>query len=127
MHEQLNLVTRVAGDPDTAELLVLQRCCWVSEAFANDTLDIPPLRETLDDIRDWVGSWTVLTMRDGPRLIAAVRGRLVGETWEIGRLMVARSGRSRDRTPIARSHRASSARRCRDIRTIHRRAEYPQH
>jgi GNAT superfamily N-acetyltransferase len=89
MHDQSNLITCVAGDPDTAELLVLQRCCWVSEAFANDTLDIPPLRETLDDIRDWVGSWTVLTMRDGPRLIAAVRGRLVGETWEIGRLMVA--------------------------------------
>lgn len=89
MHDQSNLVTGVAGDPDTAELMVLQRCCWVSEAFANETLDIPPLRETLDDIRDWVGSWTVLVMRDGPRLVAAVRGRLVGATWEIGRLMVA--------------------------------------
>lgn len=74
---------------DAAELLVLQRCCWVSEAIANDTLDIPPLHETLDDVRAWIGSWTVLTMRDGPRLVAAVRGRLVGETWEVGRLMVA--------------------------------------
>ncbi|MGJ0118583.1 GNAT family N-acetyltransferase [Williamsia sp. MIQD14] len=28
-------------------------------------------------------------MRTGPRLIGAVRGRPVGDTWEIGRLMVA--------------------------------------
>ncbi|ORM37903.1 GNAT family N-acetyltransferase [Williamsia sp. 1135] len=89
MHGQPNLVTDAANDGDTAELLVLQRCCWVAEAIANGTLDIPPLHETHDEVREWVRSWTVLTVRDGPRLVAAVRGRLVGGTWEIGRLMVA--------------------------------------
>ncbi|GGF15824.1 GNAT family N-acetyltransferase [Williamsia phyllosphaerae] len=84
-----DMVIADGTDEDAAELLVLQRCCWVSEAIANDTLDIPPLHESLDDVASWIRSWTVLTMRDGPRLVAAVRGRLIGETWEIGRLMVA--------------------------------------
>lgn len=84
----------VADASAAPELLVLQRCCWVQEAVANDTLDIPPLHETQAQVRAWFDEWTVLTVRDGPRLIGAVRGRLVGDTWEVGRLMVApdRSG-----------------------------------
>lgn len=82
-------LTSVATTADAPELLVLQRCCWVAEAIANDTLDIPPLHETLTHVVAWIGDWTVLTVRDGPRLIGAVRGRLVGDTWEIGRLKVA--------------------------------------
>ena len=37
-----------AGAADAAELLVLQRCCRVDEAIANDTLDVPALHESLD-------------------------------------------------------------------------------
>jgi hypothetical protein len=36
---------------DAAELMVLQRCCWVDEAIANDTFDVPALRETVDEVR----------------------------------------------------------------------------
>ena len=39
---------------DAAELLVLQRCCWVDEALANETLDIPAFHESLDDVRSWI-------------------------------------------------------------------------
>jgi NAD(P)H-dependent FMN reductase/GNAT superfamily N-acetyltransferase len=74
---------------DAAELLVLQRCCWVQEALANDTLDIPALRETLDDVREWSASWQVWTARRHGRLVGAVRARAAGDTWAIGRLMVA--------------------------------------
>ena len=42
---------RRATAADAAELLVLQRCCWVEEALANQTLDIPALHESLDDQR----------------------------------------------------------------------------
>jgi len=72
---------------DAPEVLVLQRCCWVAEAIANDTLDIPPLHEDLDAVRAWVG--TAWLLRDGPRLIGGVRGTADGGTWRIGRLMVA--------------------------------------
>lgn len=72
---------------DAPEVLVLQRCCWVAEAIANDTLDIPPLREDLGAVRRWVESAQLL--RDGPRLIGAVRASLDGSVWRIGRLMVA--------------------------------------
>jgi len=78
-----------ARPEDGPELLVLQRCCWVQEAVLNNTLDIPALHETLEDLRDWTKTWSVWTLRDGHRLIGAVRARLDGDRWELGRLMVA--------------------------------------
>jgi GNAT superfamily N-acetyltransferase len=80
---------RPAGPDDAAELLVLQRCCWVDEAIANDTLHIAALHESLDDVRAWMGEWSTWCVRIGPRLVGAVRAIRVDDTWEIGRLMVA--------------------------------------
>ena len=37
----------------------------------------------------WLGEWTTLVLRRGGRLVGAVRGRLEGDAWDIGRLMVA--------------------------------------
>jgi ribosomal protein S18 acetylase RimI-like enzyme len=78
-----------ASDRDAAELLVLQRCCWVAEAVANDTLEIPALHESLDDVRTWLKEWSTWCLRAHGRLIGAVRARREGTAWEIGRLMVA--------------------------------------
>jgi GNAT superfamily N-acetyltransferase len=80
---------RPAGPEDAAELLVLQRCCWVEEAIANDLLDIAALHESLDDLRAWLEEWTTWCVRVGPRLVGAVWAKREGDTWEIGRLMVA--------------------------------------
>ena len=77
------------ASPDLAELVVLQRCCWVSEAIVNSTLDIPALHETQDEVLAWATAWTTLVVRAEGRLVAAVRGRREGMSWEIGRLMVA--------------------------------------
>lgn len=74
---------------DVAEIVVLQRCCWVQEAIANETLSIPALHETQSDVSEWVESWSVVGVRLGERLVAAVRARLDGTDWEAGRLMVA--------------------------------------
>jgi GNAT superfamily N-acetyltransferase len=77
---------------------VLQRCCWVQEAVANDTLDIAALHESIDDVRRWIAEWETWCLRlsgDGQhdsqsrRLVGAVRARSEHERWEIGRLMVA--------------------------------------
>jgi len=78
-----------ARPEDCPELLVLQRCCWVQEAVLNDTLDIPALHETLEDVRDWTKTWSVWVLRDEHRLVGAVRARLEDDRWELGRLMVA--------------------------------------
>ena len=78
-----------ATPDDAAELLVLQRCCWVQEAVVNDSLGIPALHEDLDDVRGWIEDWKVWTVRLRGRLVAAVRGREADDVWEIGRLMVA--------------------------------------
>jgi ribosomal protein S18 acetylase RimI-like enzyme len=74
---------------DAGEVMVLQRCCWVDEAIANDTLDIAALHETLDEVRAWIDEWKVWCVRLDGRLIGGVRARRDGSAWEIGRLMVA--------------------------------------
>jgi tRNA (guanine37-N1)-methyltransferase len=75
---------------DAGELLTLQRACWVQEALANDDLaHIPPLHESLQDVQAWLGQWSTWVVRSAGRLVGAVRGRLEGEAWDIGRIMVA--------------------------------------
>ena len=74
---------------DAAELLVLQRACWVQEAIDNDSLALPALTETLDEVRAWLADWQVWVVHHHGRLVAAVRARRDGASWEIGRLMVA--------------------------------------
>jgi len=83
------LVIARATAADAAELLVLQRACWVAEALANDTLAIPALHESLDDVRHGIEVQQTWVVRDGPRLVGSVRGQLHGDAWGIGRLMVA--------------------------------------
>jgi len=86
-----SLITTMVPAPataaDAAEVMVLQRCCWVAEAITNQTTDIPPLHESLEVVRSWMPHAWVL--RDQGRLIGAVRGFVDGDTWQIGRLMVA--------------------------------------
>ena len=81
-----------ATSADVPELLTLSRACWVTEARANDTLDIPPLLETLEETAAAIAAWTTWTMRAGARLVGSVRARVAPEDdslWQIGRLMVA--------------------------------------
>jgi GNAT superfamily N-acetyltransferase len=61
----------------------------VTEAIANETLDVPALRETHAEVLDWAMTWETLVVRLDHRLVCAVRGRQEGLDWHIGRLMVA--------------------------------------
>lgn len=75
---------------DAGELLTLQRACWLQEAIANDSVTgIPALHETLDDVVAWLADWTTFVVRSHGRLVGAVRGRMEGDAWDIGRIMVA--------------------------------------
>jgi tRNA (guanine37-N1)-methyltransferase len=80
---------------DAGEILTLQLACWVDEASANPGVPIPALGEGLDDVLAWLPEWTTFAVRSGPRLVAAARGRLEGDVWDIGRLMVAPDLRGR--------------------------------
>ena len=94
-----------SGEPgDAAELFVLQLACWVQEQHDNPEVRIPALHESLDDLRAWVARDTVLVARSAGRLVGAVRGSLDGDTWHIGRLMVAPdvAGRGLGRTLLER-------------------------
>ena len=91
---------RVATPADAAELLVLQRACWVREGLAaQGRWVVPPLAEELGRRRRRAGGvddvCRARAVRGGVqpgRLVASVRGRVrpVDATvWEVGRLMVA--------------------------------------
>ncbi|MEU9833245.1 GNAT family N-acetyltransferase [Streptosporangium sp. NPDC048047] len=80
---------RALTPDDAPEVLVLQRCCWVEEAVANDTLAIPALEESLDEVRAWLAGWQAAGLwRDG-RLLGMVRARRMEDDWHVGRLGVA--------------------------------------
>jgi NAD(P)H-dependent FMN reductase/ribosomal protein S18 acetylase RimI-like enzyme len=73
---------------DAAEVTVLQRCCWVEEAVVNDSLAIPALHESPEQVGEWLASWhTTGLWRDG-RLLGMVRARRVDDDWHVGRLAV---------------------------------------
>lgn len=80
---------------DAPEVTVLQRCCWVEEAVANDTLDVPALHEPLDAVRAWLGTWHGTGLFLDGRLLAMVRTLRDGADWRIGRLAVAPDARGR--------------------------------
>ncbi|WP_345674876.1 bifunctional NAD(P)H-dependent oxidoreductase/GNAT family N-acetyltransferase [Yinghuangia aomiensis] len=80
-------VRRLTPD-DAPEVTVLQRCCWVDEAFANDTLDVPALHESPEQVRDWLAAWYTLGLWLDGRLLGMVRARRLETDWHIGRLGV---------------------------------------
>ncbi|MDO5629916.1 MAG: tRNA (guanosine(37)-N1)-methyltransferase TrmD [Mobilicoccus sp.] len=108
------LPIRPATPADAAELFVLQRACWFDEGTRAGDYTIPPLVETVEDVRASLAPdspWRTWVVRDDAgRLIASVRGRLaaIGDdaepaTWEVARLMVAPdlAGRGIGRTLLA--------------------------
>ncbi|WP_134738608.1 tRNA (guanosine(37)-N1)-methyltransferase TrmD [Nocardioides sp. 503] len=75
---------------DAGELLTLQRACWLQEAIANESVTgIPALSESYNDVVAWLAGWTTFVVRVEGRLVGAVRGRMEGTAWDIGRVMVA--------------------------------------
>lgn len=84
-----DLEIRPAVPADAAELYVLQLACWVQVQHENPGVHVAALHESLDDVRSWIGTHTVLVVRSAGRLVGAVRGIRHEDVWDIGRLMVA--------------------------------------
>lgn len=83
-------IARELSDADAGEILTLQRAAYLSEARLHRDFDLPPLTQSLDNLRDELARTDVVALgvREGPRLLGAVRLRRTGATVELGRLTV---------------------------------------
>lgn len=72
------------------ELLTVQKAAYVSEARRYAMWELPPLTETLDEIKAAIESgMPALGAWRGHRLVGSVRGKVDGERMEVARLSVA--------------------------------------
>jgi GNAT superfamily N-acetyltransferase len=79
---------RRAGPADAGEVLTVQRAAWVSEAWLHGTVDLPPLRQTLDGVLADLERQVALVAVDGHRIVGIVRASADAGRWHIGRLGV---------------------------------------
>lgn len=79
------------ADPeDAGEILTVQRAAYLAEAQRYADPFLPPLTETLDEVRAALaGPTVVLVARLGHRLVGSVRADVVDGTGHVGRLSVA--------------------------------------
>ena len=74
---------------DLDTILKLQYLAYQSEADLFGTRDIPPLKQTLDEVTEEYNNGTILKMTDdNDNIIGSVRAREDGGTVYIGKLMV---------------------------------------
>ncbi|MCP2166622.1 GNAT family N-acetyltransferase [Goodfellowiella coeruleoviolacea] len=79
------------------EALTVQRAAFVDEARRYRTSEIPPLRETLAELRADIDDPAVIPLGAwlGSRLVGSVRGRVSADRMELARLAVAPDTRGR--------------------------------
>ncbi|MFC3505440.1 GNAT family N-acetyltransferase [Micromonospora krabiensis] len=79
-----------ATTADAGEILTVQRAAYLTEAQHYRDPFLPPLTETLDEIRTVLtGPTLVLAARDGDRLVGSVRVSVIDGVGHVGRLAVA--------------------------------------
>ncbi|MBN2024826.1 MAG: GNAT family N-acetyltransferase [Pirellulales bacterium] len=77
-----------ASAADAEEILALQRIAYQSEAAIYPGCYLPPLVESLDDVRTQCASMTVLKALAGGRIVGSVRAAAQNGTCHICRLIV---------------------------------------
>jgi ribosomal protein S18 acetylase RimI-like enzyme len=86
----VEIVIDPARPEDAGELMTVQRAAFLIEGELNDSFTLPPLTETLDEVRKAIESDTVvLVARLGHRIVGSVRGIATDGTGHVGRLSVA--------------------------------------
>lgn len=71
------------------EALTVQRAAYVTEAQLYDAPRIPPLTETLDELRADLAETLAIGAWLGTRLAGCVRGRVADDRMEVARFVVA--------------------------------------
>ena len=78
-----------AEKEDLEEILKLQYLAYQSEARLFDNMDIPPLKQTIEEVYDEFQKGTILkAVDDGGSIIGSVRAYEDGGTVYIGKLMM---------------------------------------
>jgi len=77
-----------AEQKDLQEILELQYLAYQSEAALFKDKDIPPLRETIEEVTEEYNNGTILKMVSGEMIIGSVRAHELNGTVYIGKLMV---------------------------------------
>lgn len=80
---------RPIATDDAGEVLTIQRAAFASEALIYGDPDMPPLTQTLEELRAELVENLGCVAVTGNRLVGAVRARLAGELLLIGRLAIA--------------------------------------
>jgi len=80
---------RVIGPEHAGEVLTVQRAAFVAEARVYGTAEIPPLVETLDQLRHELATTVTMSAWLGSRLVGAARLTLDGPIGWISRVAVA--------------------------------------
>ncbi len=74
---------------DAGEVLTLQRAAFVQEAALYDSVDMPPLTQTLDELRAELADNLGCVALDGERIVGAARARRDGDLLLVGRIAIA--------------------------------------
>lgn len=86
--ENMDISIIQAKPEDGAEILALQKIAYLNEAKLNNDMTIPPLTQTLDEIKAEFETKTFLKAIDEGKIIGSVRAFQNSGTCHIGRLMV---------------------------------------
>jgi ribosomal protein S18 acetylase RimI-like enzyme len=84
----LKMIIERATIADAEEILSLQKLAYRSEAAVYNEFNIPPLTQTLEEIKDEFNSKIVLKVVFNGKIIGSVRAFLKEETCYIERLIV---------------------------------------
>lgn len=83
------MIIEPASIEDASEILSLQKVCYQSEAEIYQDYNIPPLIQTLEEIKSEFGEYSFLKAVEDDRIIGSVRARMITpDTLYIGRLIV---------------------------------------
>ncbi|MGN8550985.1 UNVERIFIED_CONTAM: GNAT family N-acetyltransferase [Microbacterium sp. SLM126] len=80
---------RPIAEEDAGETLTLQRAAFVQEALIYDSVQMPPLTQSLEELRAELVENLGCVARDDGRMVGAVRARADGELLLVGRLAIA--------------------------------------
>jgi len=83
-----NVTIAPATEKDLEAILALQKLAYQSEAQRYDDFDLPPLRQTLDEIQADFARMAFFKATAGERIVGSVRGYAKDGTCYIGRLIV---------------------------------------